>query len=62
MQKERYRGIAWPAIGALVVIGWAATLGSVAAGRSESLARSQSKDQNSSVEKTQTKLVLLGTG
>jgi ribonuclease BN (tRNA processing enzyme) len=62
MQEERYLGIAWPAIGALVIIGWAATLGSVAAGRSETPAQSQSKGQNSSVEKTQTKVVLLGTG
>src|SRR6266478_5344094 len=62
MQKERYSGIAWTAIAPLVLFGWAATLGSLAAGRSESLARSQSKDQNSSVEKTQTKVVLLGTG
>jgi glyoxylase-like metal-dependent hydrolase (beta-lactamase superfamily II) len=45
-----------------VIIGWAATLGSVAAGRSETPAQSQSKGQNSSVEKTQTKVVLLGTG
>ncbi len=62
MQKERYSGIAWTAIAPLVLFGWAATLGSLAAGRSESLARSQSKDQNSNVEKTQTKVVLLGTG
>src|SRR6266849_1160206 len=62
MQKERYSGIAWTAIAALMLFGWAVTLGSVAAGRSESLARSQSKGQNSSVEKTQTKVVLLGTG
>jgi len=62
MQKERYRGIAWTAIAALMLFGWAATLGSVPAGRSESPARSQSKAQNSSVEKTQTKVVLLGTG
>ena len=62
MQKERYRGIAWRVIAALVLFAWAATLGSLAAGRSESPAQSQSKDQNSSVEKTQTKVVLLGTG
>jgi len=62
MQKERYRGIAWPAIAVLVVIGWAATLGGVAAGRGEIPARSQSRGQGSSVEKTQTKVVLLGTG
>jgi hypothetical protein len=58
MQKERRRRIAWPAISVLVVIGWAATLGSLAAGRTESPARNQSKGQNSSVEKTQTKVVL----
>ena len=62
MQKERYRGIAWAAIAALVLFGWAATLGSVVAGQSESPARSQSKGQNSGMEKTQTKVVLLGTG
>jgi ribonuclease Z len=62
MQKERCRGIAWTAIAALILFGWAATLGSVAAGRNESSARNQSKGQNSSVEKTQTKIVLLGTG
>jgi len=62
MQKERYCGIAWTAIAALMLFGWAVILGSVAAGRSESPTQSQSKDQNSSVEKTQTKVVLLGTG
>jgi len=62
MQKERCWGIAWPAIAALMLFGWAVMLGSVAAGRSESSAQSQSKSQNSSVEKTQTKVVLLGTG
>jgi len=62
MRKERYRGIAWTAIAALMLFGWAATLGSVVAGRSESPARSQGKGQDSSVEKTQTKVVLLGTG
>jgi ribonuclease Z len=62
MQKERYCGIAWTAIAAIMLFGWAVTLGSLAAGRNESPARKQSKDQNSSVEKTQTKVVLLGTG
>jgi len=62
MQKERYRGIAWTAIAAVMFFGWAATRGSVAAGQSDDAARSHSKGQNSSVEKTQTKVVLLGTG
>ena len=62
MQKERYRGIAWTVVAVLVFFGWAATLGSVAAGRSESPTRSQIKDQSPSAAKTQTKVVLLGTG
>ena len=62
MQKEQCRRIARTAIAALMLFGWAVTLGSVAARRGQTPARSQSKDQNSSVEKTQTKVVLLGTG
>src|SRR6267378_2937291 len=62
MQREQHRGIAWTAIAALMLFGWATTLGSVVAVQSESPARSQSKGQNSGVEKTQTKVVLLGTG
>jgi ribonuclease Z len=61
MEKERRRRIGWPAISVLVV-GWAATLGTLAAGRSDDAARRQSKDQSPSAEKTQTKVVLLGTG
>jgi len=62
MQKERYRGISWTAIAALMFFGGAVMLGRVAAGRSESPAQSQSKDQSPSAAKTQTKVVLLGTG
>src|SRR5882672_3865810 len=62
MQKERYRGIVWTAIAALMFFGWAVMLGSLAAGRSESPTRSQNKDQSPSAAKTQTKVVLLGTG
>ncbi len=62
MLKKRYLGIAWTAIAALMLLGWAATLGSVAALRSASPAGSQSKDEKSSAGKTQTKVVLLGTG
>ena len=56
MQKQRYRRIGWPAIAALLIVAFAATLGSVAA------RQSQSKAQIQSAEKAQTKVVLLGTG
>lgn len=62
MQEQGYYRIVWAAIGAVVLFGCAAVLGSVAAGRDESSAQGQSKDQSSSAGKTQTKVVLLGTG
>src|SRR5947208_12907362 len=56
MQKQRYREISWPAVAALALVAFAVTLGSLAAGQSES------KAQAPSAEKAQTKVVLLGTG
>src|SRR5437667_10216918 len=56
MQKQRYREISWPAVVALALVASAVTLGSLAAGQSES------KAQAPSAEKAQTKVVLLGTG
>jgi hypothetical protein len=56
MQKQRYREISWPAVAALALVAFAVTLGSLAAGQSES------KAQTPSAEKAQTKVVLLGTG
>src|ERR1700730_16486026 len=56
MQKQRYRGIGWAAVAALVLMALAVTLGGAASGPSGS------REQSRSSEKTQTKVVLLGTG
>jgi len=56
MQKQRYRSFDRTAVAALMLVAFAAMLGSGAAGQSES------KAQTLSAEKAQTKVVLLGTG
>src|SRR5438309_11627944 len=56
MQNQRYRGSRGRAVAALVLPVFAVTLGRVAVGQS------QNKAQTLSAERTQTKVVLLGTG
>jgi ribonuclease Z len=56
MQKQRYHRIGGARVATLVLLAFAATLGCLATGQS------QSKDQTQSAQKTQTKVVLLGTG
>ena len=56
MQNQRYRGSRWRAVATLVLPVFAVTLGRVAVGQS------QNKAQTLSAERTQTKVVLLGTG
>ncbi len=55
MQKHGYRRIGWAAGAAFVLAAFAATLGSVAA-------QNENKALSQQAEKTQTKVVLLGTG
>ncbi len=56
MQNQRYRGSRWRAVATLVLLVFAVTLGRVAVGQN------QNKAQTLSAERTQTKVVLLGTG
>ena len=56
MHKPRYGSFDRAAVAGLTLVAFSVMLGSVAAGQSES------KQQTPSVEKTQTKVVLLGTG
>jgi ribonuclease BN (tRNA processing enzyme) len=56
MQKQRYHATNWTPVGALVLVAIAVTLGGLPRGQSGSNA------QTPSAEKTQTKVVLLGTG
>jgi len=56
MQKHGHGGSGWAAFAGLLLVAFAAILGSAAAGQSENKTPSQS------AEKTQTKVVLLGTG
>src|SRR6266853_869929 len=55
MQKHEYRRIGWAAAAAFVLAAFAATLGSVAA-------QNENKALSQHAEKTQTKVILLGTG
>ena len=56
MQNQRYRGSRWRAVATFVLPVFAVTPGTVAVGQS------QNKAQSLSAERTQTKVVLLGTG
>ena len=56
MQNQRYRGSRWRAVATFVLPVFAVTPGTVAVGQS------QNKAQTLSAERTQTKVVLLGTG
>ena len=56
MQNQGYRGSRWRAVATLVLLVFAVTLGRVVVGQS------QNKAQTLSAERTQTKVVLLGTG
>lgn len=56
MQNQGYRGSRWRAVATFVLPVFAVTPGTVAVGQS------QNKAQTLSAERTQTKVVLLGTG
>src|SRR5438309_1565296 len=56
MQNQRYRGSRWRGVATFVLPVFAVTPGTVAVGQS------QNKAQTLSAERTQTKVVLLGTG
>jgi hypothetical protein len=57
MYKQRFTGMAWAAVAVLLIVAAStAPFGSLTAGQS------QSGGQNQSAEKTQTKVVVLGTG
>jgi len=56
MQNQGYRGSRWRAVATLVLLVFAVTLGRVVVGQR------QNKAQTLSAERTQTKVVLLGTG